>query len=71
MALLTAYMCCKAGSETLEDFLKNRVFFDAPSTTIAPTPEDLAGFSAYIARYSAGLAMERAAVDTLKRGRSI
>ncbi len=71
MALLTAYMCCKAGSETLEDFLKNRVFFDAPSTTIAPTPEDLAGFSAYIARYSAGLAMERAAVDTLKRGKSI
>lgn len=66
MALLAAYMRCKADSETLEDFLKNRVFFDAPSTTIAPTPEDLAGFSAYIARYSAGLAMERAAVDTLK-----
>lgn len=66
MALLAAHMSCKADSETLEDFLKNRVFFDAPSTTIAPTPEDLAGFSAYTARYSAGLAMERAAVDTLK-----
>ena len=66
MALLAAYMRCRSGGEILEDFLKDRVFSDAPSVTIASTQEELDGFNAYMARYTAGLAMERAAVNTLK-----
>ena len=66
MALLAAYMRCSSGGETLEDFLKNKVFSDAPSVTISPVQEDLDGFNTYMTRYTAGLAMERAAVNTLK-----
>lgn len=65
MALLAAYACRREPGETLEAFLANRVFSGAPSTTLAPTQEDLEGFRAYIARYSAGLAVERTAVETL------
>ena len=65
MALLAAYMLRRDG-ETLEEFLEKRVFSDAPVSTIAPSQEDLDGFSAYMERYTAGLAVERSAVENLK-----
>ncbi len=33
--------------------------------TVDPDPDDVAGFSAYLDRYRAGLAAEAAAVDAL------
>ncbi len=66
MALLAAYLREKAEGEPLEAFLDARVFSGAPSSTIAPSQEDLDGFNVYIARYTAGLAMERAAVEALR-----
>jgi len=66
IAVLAAYMQWKEANESLSDYLENKVFANAESTTIAPDPEDVAGFQAFIERYKAGLAIERAAVDNLK-----
>lgn len=66
IAVLAAYMQWKEEKEQLSDYLANKVFADAKSTTIAPDPEDVAGFQVFIERYKKGLAIERAAVENLK-----
>ena len=64
MALLAAY--CKDGNGlTLEDFLDEKIFAGAPGTVMKPEEADVAGFKAYLNRFLAGLAVERAAVDHL------
>jgi sugar (pentulose or hexulose) kinase len=68
IALLASYMLHKlhkGSSQPLEDYLSNRVFAAESSTTIAPDPEDVEGYKAFIERYKQGLAIERAAVDAL------
>ena len=65
MALLAAFLACKATEEKLEDFLQNRVFRDVACTTLAPDPEDMAGFDRYISGYRALLEVERKAVELL------
>lgn len=66
IAVLAAYMQWKEEKEQLSDYLANKVFADAKSTTIAPDPEDVAGFQVFIERYKKGLAIEQAAVENLK-----
>ena len=66
IAVLAAYMQWKEAAESLSDYLEHKVFVNAESTTIAPDPEDVAGFQVFIERYKAGLAIERAAVENLK-----
>ena len=61
MALLAAYMVRKENGETMEDYLKNKVFADAKSVTVTPDPAGVAGFQAYLERYKAALAAEKAA----------
>ena len=61
IALLAAYMDRKAEGETLEDYLSNRVFQNAASTTLSPNPEGVKGFQAYLDRYQAALAAQKAA----------
>ena len=61
MALLAAYMVRKAEGETMEDYLKNRVFADAKSFSVEPDPAGVAGFKKYLERYQAALAAEKAA----------
>ncbi len=65
IALLAAYLLHKGAGESLEDFLDVKVFAAAQSTTVAPDPADVAGFSAFMQRYKKGLVIERAAVDGL------
>jgi len=48
---------------TLPRFLDQRVFAGAAIETVAPDPDDIAGFQRFLARYEAGLAVERAAID--------
>ena len=55
----------KDKGESLEDYLKNRVFAGARGVTLTPEKADVDGFNAYIRRYKALLAVEKAAVDTL------
>ena len=66
IAVLAAYMLWKEEDEALCDYMENKIFADAESTTIEPDAEDVAGFQVFIERYKAGLAIERAAVDNLK-----
>jgi sugar (pentulose or hexulose) kinase len=66
IALLAAYMVNKAGNETLEEYLNKKVFANGKSSTISPDKKDVGGFAAFMARYKAGLGIERAAVDGLR-----
>jgi sugar (pentulose or hexulose) kinase len=66
IALLAAYMLHKEEKESLEAYLSDKVFAADNSTTIAPDQRDVHGFAAFMERYKEGLAIERAAVATLK-----
>ena len=66
MALLAAYMLRRSEGETLPDYLDNRVFAGAESTTIMATEEEIAGFDAFLARYRAAFPVEEAAIGTMK-----
>ena len=66
IALLAAYMTDKNANETLEKFLEDRVFAGMTGTTENPDSADVEGFDKFIERYTAGLAIERAAVEALK-----
>ena len=66
IALLAAYMRDKAPGQSLEHYLGETVFAGEAGSTIAPDPADVAGFSAFMDRYKAGLGIERAAVEGLK-----
>lgn len=65
MAILAAYMQNKRGSETLADYLRNRVFQNSKGNTVQPDKADTAGFAAFMERYIKGLAIEHAAVEGL------
>jgi sugar (pentulose or hexulose) kinase len=65
IALLAAH-AAGYGSMTLEDFLEEKVFADAKGSSAEPEKALQESFAAYIARYSAGLPIERAAVENLK-----
>lgn len=65
MALLAAYMMRRADGESLEDYLNQKVFASAESSTLAPTPEGVAGFAHYLERYKACLKAETAAADII------
>lgn len=65
IALLASYMLHKAKNEPLEAYL-SQVFAGENSTTIAPDPRDVDGFTTFMERYKKGLVIERAAVDGLR-----
>ena len=66
IALLASYMKNKGENETLDVYLNEKVFAGQKGSTLAPDPEDVKGFDRFIASYKASLAMERAAVETLR-----
>lgn len=61
IAVLAAFAVDGSGAD-LPTYLAERVFAHTAATTIDPDPEDVPGFAAYLTRYRAGLAIERAAV---------
>lgn len=63
MAVLAAFRVRKAPGEALEDYLEQKVFFDAKRTTLVPEQEGVQGFVAYLARFETALKAERAAVE--------
>lgn len=65
IALLADYMLNKQDGETLEAYLNSKVFNGMAATTLAPDTADVAGFNAYMERYTACIAAEKAAVDSL------
>lgn len=64
MAVLAAYLRAGAG-QRLAAYLDDTVFPDAKTSVIAPEQDELDGFAAYLTRYEAGLAIERAATDVI------
>ena len=64
IALLAAYMNQK-GNKTLEQYLAEDVFHGEKGLTVTPDPEDVKGFDQYMVQYTKGLAIERAAVDSM------
>ena len=48
MAVLAAFLKEREADETLPDYLSNRIFAGQTGTTIAPEPEDVAGFDAFV-----------------------
>ena len=63
IAVLAAYMAQKEESETLEEYLQQKVFADAKGVTLEPDAAEAAGFEAFMERYRKGLGIERAAVE--------
>lgn len=66
IALLAAYMKEKESGESLQGFLNRVIFAGQSGSSIAPDAAEVKGFEAFMKRYMAGLAAERAAVDALK-----
>ena len=65
MALLAAYMLWKEPGESLEDYLDQKVFADAASSTLMADEIEIAGFDAFLVRYKNAFDVERTAVKTL------
>jgi sugar (pentulose or hexulose) kinase len=65
VAVLAAYAADTDSGLGLDAYLHERVFAGSASSTVDPDPSDVAGFAAYLDRYRAGLAVERAAVTAL------
>ena len=65
IALLAAYRLRRAAGEPLEAYLNNKVFAGNSGQSVEPAPADELGFAAFMKRYLAGLAIERAAVEAL------
>ncbi|MDD2459186.1 MAG: FGGY-family carbohydrate kinase, partial [Eubacteriales bacterium] len=65
IALLAAFAVKKEQDLNLADFLNQRVFVGQAGSILVPTPKEVAGFKDFMARYQQGLAIERAAVESL------
>lgn len=65
IAVLAAYLREASAGRSLAEYLNDAVFADAATHVADPDPADVAGFATYLERYSAGLAVERAAIAAL------
>lgn len=63
IALLAAFLVNNNKQLVLADYLDDSVFAGDAGIEIAPTPEDVAGFNAYIENYKAALPIEQTAVQ--------
>ena len=66
MAILASYLINNKKKQSLAEFLDDQVFAGDTGTSVAPTPEDVAGFNAYIENYKQCLPIEEAAVKFKK-----
>lgn len=66
IALLASYMIQKADGEGFDTYLEEKVFAGQEAYVMEPDAADVEGFEQFMARYSAGLPIERAAVDNMK-----
>ena len=63
IALLAGYAVNNTNNLSLADYLEKVVFAGNTGISIAPTPEDVAGFEKYIENYKRCLPVEQSAVD--------
>jgi sugar (pentulose or hexulose) kinase len=65
IALLASYMLQGRESGTLEQFLSEKVFSGKTGIRFEPDEKDVQGFKKFMERYSAGLNIEKAAVENM------
>ena len=65
IAVLASYLRAAPSGVSLGDYLRDAVFAGADVDTAEADATDVAGFAAYLTRYEAGLAIERAAVAAI------
>ncbi|EYR64117.1 ATPase [Actinotalea ferrariae CF5-4] len=65
MAVLAAYLEV-AGERDLRSYLDDVLFADAEVDVVDPDPTDVAGYAVFLERYTAGLAAERAAAESVR-----
>ena len=66
VAILASYMLRKQDSESLEDYLANKVFTGEKGVSMIPDKTVIQSFDTFMTRYKMGLTIERAAVEALK-----
>ena len=66
IALLASYMLNKEEDESLTSYLAQKVFGGEEGERMDPVASDVEGFEAFMQNYKNGLAIERAAVESLK-----
>ncbi len=65
MAVLASYLV-NGNGKSLSEWLEKEVFATSKKTTVAPKQEDIDGFNTFFARYTKGLAIEKAAIDSIE-----
>ncbi len=63
VAVLAAFSANKEDSETLPDYLDNKIFATQKMTTLEPDEKIVESFNKFMKNYKKGLAVERAAVE--------
>ncbi len=66
IALLAGYMADRKDGDTLEGYLTDRIFAGKLGEVVEPRAQDVDSFNEYIKRYTAGLGIERAAVEAMR-----
>ena len=66
IALLASYMLNKEDGESLTSYLAQKVFGGEEGERMDPVASDVEGFEAFMQNYKKGLAIERAAVESLR-----
>ena len=64
MAVLASYLVNKK-NESLDEFLEKTVFANSKAVTTNASKEDIEGFNKFFENYTKGLAVEKAAVESL------
>lgn len=65
MALLAGYMIWKEEGETLPDYLDNKVYADAKTSTVMADDSDVQGFDAFLTNYKKAFDVEKKAVEVI------
>ncbi len=65
VAVLAAYAVNKENGESLPDYLDNKIFASLKMTTLSPDEQIVASFNKFMESYTKGLAIEKAAVESL------
>ena len=65
MAVLASYLV-NANGKPLDVWLNESVFASSKKTTVEAKKDDVEGFNAFFARYTKGLAIEKAAIENIE-----
>ena len=65
MAVLASYLV-NGGGKALDAWLSEKVFATSKKTTVSPKQDDIEGFNKFFARYTKGLAIEKAAIENIE-----